>query len=93
MIYEEYADRGYYAIDYIGLSQYQRWRGLRKQWKAERGGVRRWPNFIWVWQIEDEDYRVYTFWESFRHMRWGFMSAQMWDELGLGSLILVWWMR
>lgn len=91
--YEQYVARGYQAIDYIALSQFQRWRGLRKEWAAENGGVRRWPQFVWVWQITDEGYRVYTVLGSLKHMRWGFMSAQMWNELGLGPLILVWWMR
>lgn len=92
MTYEDYCTNGYYYRDYIKLSQWQRWRGIRQQRKM--GKLQR-LKLVGLWQVRDEGYVLFPFplWLNPRRWSFGFDSSQTWEELGLGFFRIIWEMK
>ena len=75
------------------MSQWQRWRELRMQWNAEKGGVVRRPDFHWCWQPFDDDGEAVVLYKPWQGWRWGIWTEQMCAGIGLGPLRLYFDMR
>ena len=90
MTFEEYQYRGYYAVDYIKLSQWQRLREVVAAWKKSKApdkGVQ--IAAIWDASDESQDYIRPDDWWKLRHWRWGVWVCQNFHHIDLGPVSLL----
>ena len=97
MTYEEYAERGYEAIDYTNLSQLERWHGIvikldkRKEREIAAGKRRNLTVVLsgpWFERKKDEegDWARPADWWKFKHWRWGVDESQTYTYVRFGPV-------
>jgi hypothetical protein len=91
MKYEEFVERGYYGVDYDQLSQWQRFRFLRKRWKNRKNVKDHCIYFVGMWEPTDELrdwYRPKDWWHP-KYWEWGITSCQNFERIYLGPACIL----
>lgn len=84
--YEDYQLRGWHAVDYEALSQWQRARGILIDWR--KAAPDRGVYFAAVWDADDleNDYVRPDDWWHVRHWRLGIWQCQNYHHIDIGPV-------
>jgi hypothetical protein len=93
MTYEQYEERGFKYADYCELSQFQRLRGIIRDWRASKAKdkcIRLCA--LWDATNEEEDWiRTDDWWHprQWHAWRWGFDQCQNFHRIGVGPMTVL----